>query len=329
MYFFLFTLLECKKLTYLEDIMIKRLCMIRALACFYTLSLLAASDSTINEGVAIVRVWNMDNDRCGHVTLQTQNSYISLWPENSVTLEDPHSPAICVTTPQKDIEKEGKVADFKYTIALESKNVDAMWLRMLQTMADGASLDSEQPLRNVTWFGPSGSIILEPNEGHLHLNCASTVLLALKSGGINIDPILSSIKSAQDLTRSTAAIAQSKTPNTSAEDTLIQAAAGFALYSSIVKPGNIAEFVGRLIQDRMENKLATVIEAYSITLLDHCSKTDTMSYLKSMLPKETKVRSSNWFLNTYLPRFGTLTIRADSAGYLLQLNEKNIRSPSN
>lgn len=193
------------------DAMIKRLGITCSFAYPYTQSLFAASYTNFAEAVPIVRFLNIDDVRIGRFTFLTQNSYVSLWSKNPVTLEKLDSLAICLTTHQKNMEKERKEADIEYTIALESNNGDTLFNRILQAMGDGRVADSEHPIFNVTCFGSNGLIIPEPNEGQAHLNCASAILLALKSGGINIYPILSSIKSAQDLTRASAAIAQSKT----------------------------------------------------------------------------------------------------------------------
>lgn len=126
--------------------------------------------------------WTRVVGNVGHVALSTGKSYISLWQEEAIAPRQGvfDSSAIALPNYEADCQAEGRDADSNYVLWLDTSPIDAFWASLRAGSSDlgGGKIKLHDSVR---WFGPSGTNIPPSVKGAMNLNCASTVVLALKS----------------------------------------------------------------------------------------------------------------------------------------------------
>jgi hypothetical protein len=166
-------------------------------------------------GYAKVRIWRTNlPDRAGHVSLETDESYISIWPNSGATdtvkaaefaggfTTIIHAPALNMENYAKDFALEKSTPpDCIYLISVESKDINTYWRIIRELCAAPAGTDIIS-LRGVTWLAPSGSAFRAPVAATIYVNCASAALIALRIGGIDIKDFVSRKTSGAHLTQS-------------------------------------------------------------------------------------------------------------------------------
>lgn len=283
-----------------------------------------------------VYVWQQQGGNVGHVSLETQNSYtyISLWPETPI---DPsqgilHAPAVSHTNYTTDTEAEGCEAQNKYLLKLDVNAIKLFWETLLK---DAEKLsDGKIKLSNVTWFAPSGTDIASPTPNQLNLNCASTVLLALRAGGLDISPFERQLS--QEPRRPSSevgvSIAQALSNTTNTETFVARSNLACTYFFHTIKPQEVSDYLQKYIYDQIGTKINTIImESLVVADDSKITKQDVINYIKEQLSSldpldRMKVRSTAWIRKNYLIKFLDITPSADPqvVKYALKASTKQL-----
>ncbi len=270
------------------------------------ISRIFASNDTVT-----VYVWDPKGTNVGHVSLKTKKSYISIWPAESISLASGvfGSPAKSLPSYAADKAAEEGDANHTYFLTLNSKKIDSIWENFIHNailLEDGSKL-----LRNVEWFGPSGGNIASLNQNKINVNCASSVILALGAGGLNIDYFERKIFQKPSRTSEEARdlVAQAAGNPTQLETHM--ACCTLALsYLDTVKPQNVSAFVQRYIDETIGTQIENIINKKIDLQTDdqNIEKQDAISYFIEQLSKHdstkrNKVRDENWIIKKYLSKF--------------------------
>lgn len=228
---------------------------------------------------AKIRVWNTNlPGRAGHVSLETDSSYISIWPDSSSpdarTIEVTtgftpyvHAPALSIGSYAVDFRfEENTRPDSVYLIRLNSVKINEAWANILAVYAEVET--EERPgvrkIEHATWLAPSGSLFPAPHEGYVHVNCASAVLLAMQIGGVDVEKIISNSQLMNELVQSSANLLADTSEVHESAQQLLGLVGMWGFYKSIIKPNDIGTFVQTLIRDRAKTELRKKVGAGQI-----------------------------------------------------------------
>lgn len=268
-----------------------------------------------------VYVWQQQGANVGHVSLSTTRSYISLWPQDGFVPSQGqlHAHAVSLLNYDADKTAEGGEAHNKYYLKLDVGAIDKFWQKLLENSTELSN--GRKKLSGVTWFAPSGADIASPCTNHLNLNCASTVILALGFGGLNINSFLRQIFQQPSRTSSDVRDVFQQAAGDQSQPATFMAMADLAFtYLRTIKPKDVSNFVQQHIYEQIGAKIETLIlEKRKLCLkLDgkQITKQDAIKYFVgqlSELPTEerNKVRSTSWICAKYLPQFGTMQSAAE------------------
>ena len=251
-------------------------------------------------GYTKVRIWktNLAERRAGHVSLETDESYISVWPnsnDRTATKTEEigdgftpviHAPALNAESYMVDFSLEESLApDYVYVIKANSQNINGNWRVIRDNYAEPAGSRFVK-LNGVIWLAPSGSLFPAPIEGAVHVNCAAAALLALGVGGIDVSDFVSRKKSSSGLTRNTAELL-STTPKEAQE--LLQMVGLWSFYDSIIKPDDIAQLLDDVIRQRDKHVLSKCIENGTLNLIgvEETKRSIAINEILKRLPKRT------------------------------------------
>lgn len=281
-------------------------------------------------GYAKVRIWRTNlPDRAGHVSLETDESYISIWPNSGATdtvkaaefaggfTPIIHAPALNMENYEKDFALEKSTPpDCIYLISVKSQDINTCWRIIRERYAAPAGTDVIS-LRGVTWLAPSGSAFRAPVAATIHVNCASAALIALGIGGIDIKDFVSRKTSGAHLTQSVAE-ALSNTPREARQ--LLEAVGLWSFYDSVIKPDDIAELLTTVMRERTKESILTSVREGGFRLPGVDSKKHSIAVdeIVKRLPARTDERRISG-----LGGVGNLTEDATTPGIrVLELNRE-------
>jgi hypothetical protein len=236
-------------------------------------------------GYAKVRIWNSDisNRIAGHVSLQTDISYISLWPDSShetvrkLNEVTPNlseffelgfvldAPAIGMTNYQQDIQLEnGKEADHSYTIKINTKTIDDLAIKLLREGEYRYSEDHSQFIfnENYRWYAPgsqqSFQNVLDVNKKYL--NCASSVVLALLLGEVNPSYFERMYNFKKLQSTGLSLLSQIENQEQKTRDTINE----LSELSKVILPGDVKYILDLKLTDYFEKELNSICKLNSI-----------------------------------------------------------------
>lgn len=233
------------------------------------------------EGYAKVRIWNSDvtNRIAGHVSLQTDRAYISLWPDSShetsrnMNQVTPNlsqffdlgfvldAPAIGMTNYSQDVQNEnGKEADHSYTIKINIGKINKIANNLLEEGEYKYSEDHSKFIlnENYRWYAPGTSesfeTVLDVNKKYL--NCASSVVLALLLGEMDpsyFEKMYNFKKLQQTGLRILSHLAKE---NKGSVDTINE----LSELSKVILPGDVKYILDLKLTDYFEKKLTSIFK---------------------------------------------------------------------
>ncbi len=157
----------------------------------------------------VVRVWNSalnNGEHYGHVSLETNECYVSLWPSDKSRGELAGIGCVIARarvneTHQDDVNAEGRPEDARFYLYLSSKKAHALcleWRRLSQQDLTWFALGTNRSRETVVAMLAEEEeesvlrtrIVEHVRNGTLLFNCASIVDYLLKTGGLNLDDYL-------------------------------------------------------------------------------------------------------------------------------------------
>lgn len=173
-------------------------------------------EEIVPQGFAKIRVWDTDfrNLETGHVSLETNGSYISLWPlksdpsttyfENMQNFMDTfipvkdntennndnpfikQSPGLALNNYNTDVMFEnGKTADHSYIVDINNVLIESIWNNIKNTFGERVEGVGFK-FNTIKWYAPGKDVGLDDiDQNNLYFNCASMVMSFLVLGGID------------------------------------------------------------------------------------------------------------------------------------------------
>lgn len=296
----------------------KKLCLI---ICFFitalttSVYLYAAADpvgeADLGPGRARVRIWREAlPERVGHVSLATQNSYISLWPsgENLIRHEGYafSATALNVESYARDHEKEeGVDPDDVFEVGLDAAKIDAMW-RVIRTNLGATTGDAGTLLPGVTWL----AISHPSNVEGLHFNCASAVLGALEVGGLNTYDFVQSKVRALEMVESLREVVTGLEERTFKE--LGAVGVLYGAYTSVIKPGDIKNLLSTHIEEGYKRYFHDALRSRTLLIPEISKDFERDIVVKRLLA--ARARNDDKYHEYVLTGFEAIGCIVDAAG---------------
>lgn len=165
----------------------------------------AAEYPNADKEIVKIRIWNSElggGSHYGHVSLQTNRSYVSLWPSGINRLDMPDVGCIKATARynpnfQEDNREEEKHADSIYCLALDRgvvQAIDTKWQNLSSQNLIWFALGVNVPETNLSQLSDDIREHAQDFQNPLAFNCASIVYYLLtKVGGLNLEHLVSGV----------------------------------------------------------------------------------------------------------------------------------------
>ncbi len=221
-------------------------------------------DTGCPEGWGKIRVWKKNPQRVGHVSLQTNSSYISIWPNSNaddVAVKEGQmvsAPALSIVDYEEDLRLEDNSVPNWYLIKLENTIIDETWFELRSSFIPHS--DKKFKIPGMTWFAPGNSELVREGQSGRHENCASVVLKALKTGGVDISDLEGWQKGSSVVANLGVAFHQMAAQNAPEFQRLTGAVTLFGAYQSVTKPDDISWLLEKTIGKRLELRFRKLIK---------------------------------------------------------------------
>lgn len=265
-------------------------------------------------GLVKVRVWETNlPSRVGHVSLETDLSHISLWPNsNSSEAKDISkfvqsssdssvnfnpiivAPALNSETYEKDLVLEKNVPPTHvYVIKADSERINQYWNQMRTDHPGGVDSDLRE-MSDLRWFAPGRygeQVAAQEND----FNCASAVFFALKCGGVDtywLESRVRLLSGVSSLLNDSIDVFQ--VSNVSMKKN-IKELAGYSGLMSIVQPNNINGWLQHNIGQYYESIVEGAIQKNILVVLpDLPNKKTVVKQIVDVLEPKNDQRIIPW-----------------------------------